>query len=278
MLAQWADKVVRQHLAFVDVTADLADPALLAFGLQDRGAVGRTPVLIPMAWENNLPVIGNDGKAPKEAVNLTTRPGYEYAPLAESDAFNTPALKAMWEWNHVPDDSLWRTGNGFLSLTAGRIDRELTDSRNTLTVRCTYPVTEVTVQLDGSNLAPGGRAGLCALQYQWSAAALRRTEEGYLLSLLKKPANDQPGEIIAAEVPASETVTLKAVFDFTDMRDTVSFYYLENGAWQPLGTPQKVTFDLNHFAGVRAGLFHYNTETVSGEAKFSSFDYRVTAK
>ena len=33
MLAQWTDKVVRQHLAFVDVAADLADPALLAFGL-----------------------------------------------------------------------------------------------------------------------------------------------------------------------------------------------------------------------------------------------------
>ena len=256
---------------------DTPDGRWFAVFFQDRGAAGRTPVLIPMSWEKGMPVIGYDGKAPLESVNLTTRPGYVYTPLAESDAFDAPALKAMWEWNHMPDDTLRRTGNGFLSLTAGRIDRELTDARNTLTVRCTYPVTEVTVHLDGSNLAPGGRAGLCALQYQWSAIALRRTEEGFLLSLLKNPANDQPGEIIAAEVPALETVTLKALFDFTDMKDAVSFYYLKNGEWQLLGMPQKVSFNLKHFAGVRAGLFHYNVEAAGGEALFGAFDYRVTA-
>ena len=157
------------------------------------------------------------------------------------------------------------------------MDRELTNARNTLTVRCTYPITEVTVHLDGGNLAPGGRAGLCALQYQWSAIALRRTKEGWFLSLLKKPADDQPGEIIAAEVSAWETVTLKAVFGFTDMKDTVSFYYLDNEEWRALGAPQNVSFDLKHFAGVRAGLFHYNVDAAGGEALFSAFDYRVTA-
>ena len=101
--------------------------------------------------------------------------------------------------------------------------------------------------------------------------------ERYLLSLLKKPANDQPGEIITAEVPGWETVTLKALFDFTDMKDTVSFFYQENGEWLPLGAPQKTSFDLKHFAGVRAGLFHYNVETAGGEARFSAFTYRIIA-
>ncbi|MBQ6257078.1 MAG: family 43 glycosylhydrolase, partial [Clostridia bacterium] len=256
---------------------DTPDGRWYAIFFQDRGAVGRTPVLIPMRWEQGMPVIGDDGKAPKEAVTLTARPGYAYEPLAEDDSFDAPALKAMWEWNHVPDDTLWQTGGGFLSLTAGRMDGELTDARNTLTVRCTYPVTEVTVQLDGSRLAVGGRAGLCALQYAWSAAALRRTEEGFVLSLLTKPANDQSGETVTAEVPASEAVTLKALFDFTDMKDAVSFFHLEDGAWLPLGTPQKMAFDLRHFAGVRAGLFHYNAEAAGGEARFSAFTYRVVA-
>ena len=255
---------------------DTPDGRWYAIFFQDRGAVGRTPVLIPMSWEKGMPVIGHDGKAQKEAVNLTMNPGYLYAPLAESDAFDAPALKAMWEWNHVPDGNRWHTGNGFLSLAAGRTDRELTDARNTLTVRCAYPVTEITVQLDGSALAVGGRAGLCALQYQWSAAALRRTETGFSLSLLKKAA-DQPGETVAADVPASANVTLKAVFDFTDMKDTVSFFYLDRGEWLPLGTPQKISFDLKHFAGVRAGLFHYSAEAAGGEARFSAFTYRVTA-
>jgi beta-xylosidase len=257
---------------------DTPDGRWFAVLFQDRGAVGRTPVLIPMSWEQGMPVIGNDGKAPLEAVNLTAHPCCAYAPLAEDDAFDAPALKAMWEWNHVPDDSLWRTGNGFLSLTAGRIDRELTDARNTLTVRCAYPVTEVTVRLDGSGLAVGCRSGLCALQYAWSAAALCRTENGFKLSLLTKPLDGQPGETAAAERSCPENVTLKAVFDFTEMKDAVSFFSLENGSWLPLGGPQKMSFDLRHFAGVRAGLFHYNAESAGGEARFSAFTYRAVTR
>ena len=62
------------------------------------------------------------------------------------------------------------------------------------------------------------------------------------------------------------------------MKDTVSFFYLENGAWLPLGTPQKVSFDLKHFAGVRSGLFHCSVEAADGEARFIDFSYRVTEK
>ena len=251
---------------------DTPDGRWYAIFFQDHGAVGRIPVLLPMAWEKGMPVIGHDGKAPKEAVNLTTRPGYAYAPLASSDAFESASLDTMWEWNHLPDDALWQTGNGALTLTTGRTDQELTDARNTLTVRCTHPVTEVTVHLDVSQLNPGDRAGLCALQYPWHAIALRRAEDGFHLTLLKKAEN---GEAVVADIPALEEVDLKAVFDFTDMRDTVVYYYQEGGEWRPLGEPQRVVFDLKHFAGVRAGLFCYATETAGGSAVFSRFDYRV---
>ena len=248
---------------------DTPDGRWFAVFFQDHGAVGRVPVLLPMAWEKGMPVIGRDGKAPREAVNLTARPGYAYAPLAAPDAFESPDLATMWEWNHLQDDALWQTGNGSLILTVGRIDEELTDARNTLTVRCTHPVTEVTVQLDGSLMRVGDRAGLCALQSAWNAIALCRAEDGFRLSLLKKDLG------ATVEVPASGSVVLKAVFDFTDMRDTVSYFYLEDGAWRALGTPQPVAFDLKHFAGVRAGLFCYGRENAGGTAAFSRFNYQV---
>ena len=253
---------------------DTPDGRWFAFLFQDRGAVGRIPVLVPMSWEKGMPVMGRQGKAPRQAVNLNARPGYAYAPLARSDAFDAPALGTMWEWNHVPDNSLWAVGDGSLSLTTGRVDRDLTSTRNTLTVRCAYPITEVTVRLDGSGMKPGDRAGLCALQYQWSAAALIRTEEGWDLALLKKPVN-QDGERIDWSIPAAREATLKAVFNFTDMRDTVSFYYLDGEAWQPMGSPQKVTFDLKHFVGVRPGLFCYARQTPGGTARFSGFIYET---
>lgn len=251
---------------------DTPDGRWFAFLFQDHGAVGRVPVLLPMAWENGMPVIGHDGKAPEEAVNLTTRPGYEYADLAGSDAFDSAELGPMWEWNHAPDNALWQTGNGALRLTAGRVDAELTDARNTLTVRCTYPVTEVTVWLDGSALNPGDRAGLCALQYAWSAVAMCRTEEGFCLALLKKDMNGD-GEAVEATVPVGSSARLKAVFDFADMRDTVTYFYWEDDLWRPLGAPQRVSFDLKHFAGVRASLFYYAKKIPGGVASFSRFEY-----
>lgn len=254
---------------------DTPDGRWFAVFFQDRGAVGRVPVLLPMSWDKGMPVIGQNGKAPKQAINLTTRPGYTYAPLASGDAFEASALAPMWEWNHVPDDALWETGKGFLSITAGRTDKELTDARNTLTVRCTFPVTEVTVRVDGSALSVGDRAGLCALQYQWSAAALCRTEEGFKVALLRK-AGTQPGEIVAAEAPATEHAVLKAVYNFADMQDVVRFYYLDGEDWRMLGSPQKMTFDLKHFAGVRAGLFCEAAQEAGGTARFSEFTYQVT--
>ncbi len=248
---------------------DTPDGRWYAVFFQDRGAVGRTPVLLSMHWENGKPVI-HKGQA--ETVNLKTS-GTPPEPLASGDTFDAPVLRDMWEWNHVPNPELYRVGNGTLSLTAGRIDRELTDARNTLTVRCTYPTTTVTVHLDGSRLRPGDRAGLCALQYAWNALALCRTEDGFELVLLKKPDSGH-GEQVVATLPAESQVTLRAAFDFTDMHDTVSWACLQaDGTWKSLGAPLHLSFDLRHFAGVRAGLFCYATQAAGGTAVFSAFTY-----
>ena len=253
---------------------DTPDGQWYAFLFQDRGAVGRVPVLLPLRWENGLPVIGEGGRAAPTVDSRSTRPGYAYAPLAESDGFDTEALKPQWEWNHAPDPALWETGRGYLKIKTGRADASLTAARNTLTVRGTYPVTEVTVRVDGSALLPGTRAGLCALQYQWSAIALIREENGFRLALVDNE-GDPDGERIKAAVPAGPDAALKAVFDFTDMRDTVSYFYLDNGAWKPLGGPEKLRFDLRHFVGARPGLFCYAAKNPGGEARFSAFTYRV---
>ena len=45
---------------------------------QDRGAVGRIPVLIPMSWENDVPVLGKDGKIPAEFAVSSTRTEHVY--------------------------------------------------------------------------------------------------------------------------------------------------------------------------------------------------------
>ncbi|MBR6185446.1 MAG: family 43 glycosylhydrolase [Clostridia bacterium] len=253
---------------------DTPDGRWYAVFFQDRGAVGRIPVLLPLKWKCGLPAIGVQGKAVAEISNATTRPGYAYAPLAASDAFDSPVLLPQWEWNHTPDESLFETGKGYLKLTAGRVDASLTAARNTLTVRGTYPGTEVTVRVDGSALLPGDRAGLCALQYGWSAVALLRTADGFQLALLDNE-SDPEGETVSAALPFGPKARLRAVFHFADMRDTVCYFYWDGDMWQALGAPKKMRFDLRHFAGARPGLFCYATKKPGGEARFDAFTYRV---
>ena len=73
---------------------------------QDRGAVGRCPVLVPMHFENGFPVPDN-GKVPLSVDIRPVKPGHVYKPLNESDNFSympdingKVSLKKVWQWNH----------------------------------------------------------------------------------------------------------------------------------------------------------------------------------
>ena len=64
---------------------DTPDGKWYAVLFQDRGAVGRIPVLVPIRWEEDYPVFGVDGKVPADFETVSTRPGYEYLPLVQGD-------------------------------------------------------------------------------------------------------------------------------------------------------------------------------------------------
>ena len=66
---------------------DTPDGKWYAVLFQDRGAVGRISVLVPIRWEEDYPVFGVDGKVPADFETVSTRPGYEYLPLVQSDDF-----------------------------------------------------------------------------------------------------------------------------------------------------------------------------------------------
>ena len=69
---------------------EAVDGRWYAIFFRDNGSVGRIPVLIPMTWENEFPVLGVDGKIPEEIDTYNSRPGYEYEPLYTSDDFCYP--------------------------------------------------------------------------------------------------------------------------------------------------------------------------------------------
>ncbi len=82
---------------------------------QDRGAVGRMPVLVPVSFKNGVPVFAGGKKFIPEFTVRSTRPDYVYEPVVTSDNFDYAKddigryiLKKQWQWNHEPADKLER--------------------------------------------------------------------------------------------------------------------------------------------------------------------------
>ena len=232
---------------------------------QDHGAVGRVPVLVPMRWENQMPVV--DG-----VPDIVTRHGEAAAckPLVVSQSLRE-GLDPVWQWNHEPHSEFIRLDENGLRLTTDRVVPTVEQSVNTLTQRTFGPCCTVEVTVDGSGLGQGDYAGLCALQGLFGQIALTRGEQGMYLSMISRAGEVTEMERIAWAAPVAR---LRAAFDFDT--DTVRFFFEENGAWRQLGGAHQLKYRLDHFMGVRAGLFCYSTKQSGGSAVFADFGYSLT--
>lgn len=263
------------------------------FMFQDRGALGRAPMLMPMTFdEEGYPLI-NEGKGvPEEVTVESLRPEYQYAPLNADDDFHYEVsasekvkLKPVWEFNHTPQNEYWSVLDrpGAYRIYAHRKVESLALATNTLAQRAVGPKSGATVVLDGSLIKEGDVAGLTTLQGCYGAIA-QTIEDGqrYLL-MLGKPAEDEeifrdadfldPAKVYA-KIPISESVIkLKVVANFEDAVDYAEFFYEENNEWKKLGIDQKLYFKLDHFTGCYFGLFYFSTKELGGVADFLDFRY-----
>ena len=262
---------------------------------QDRGAVGRVPVLVPVRWENAFPVLGIDGKVPANIQTVASRPDYHYEPLVFSDDFRYKPdadgrirLRKGWEWNHMPDDALWSVDGkrGVFELVSGRVVNNLVQARNTLTMRSVEPGCSASVRVDGSGLKDGDVAGICALQGKYGLVGLTKEADGYSLVMLEKPgeADYSMGGPVDSQPPVERgrvrisgpQAQLKITLNFANKIDEAEFFYKDGQTWKKLGITKKLYFGLDHFCGVRFGLFLYSTRDVGGSAEFREFTYEIT--
>ena len=260
---------------------------------QDSGAVGRIPVLIPMKWEDGKPVLGQNGQIPHVFKIEDNRPGYEYAPLTGCDDFRNEVrengsfgFKNFWQFNHEPDMKLIDRdlGDGTVRISTDKVSRNVVHAKNILTQKTFYPGCAAQVTVDGSGLAEGDYAGLCLMESNYAYLALTRSG-GKLYLVMKKRTipgdsiwglrNDtESGEEIGRLELDTEKVTLRAEIDFTRMKDCAILYYSEQKEMRPFGPASKLRFLLDHFTGVRFGLFVFSTEKPGGSAVFSNFIYQ----
>lgn len=269
---------------------DTPDGEWYAILFQDRGAVGRIPVLVPIHWENDLPVFGEKGKIPAEFSVKATRGNYSYAPLYGSDNFSYQPdvdgkvhLKNFWQFNHTPNDTLWGIEKDQFWIRTGKLCNNLILAQNTLTQRLVYPKSDVAVTLDFSELQEGDYAGLCALQSCYGMVAVKiESGKPYLVMGAREAETEamMPMEIRNEKSVEYEQILLTGTrirlrmeTDFTRMKDVVQFSYVTEEGNKPIGPVHKLYFKLDHFCGCRVGLFAFSTKQTGGRAKFEDFEF-----
>jgi beta-xylosidase len=252
---------------------DTPDGKWFAYLFRDYGAVGRIPYLVPVRWVDGWPVLGVEGKVP-DTLDLPASKGL-IPGIVASDDFDRrrgePALPLVWQWNHNPDNALWSltARPGFLRLTAGHLENDFLQARNTLTQRTFGPESAAETAVDVSNLKDGDFAGLALLQKNYGLVGVR-SEGGTNYLIMINAGSGRPVE--EARIPLKQTtVYLKAECDFKNRADKARFHYsLDGRAWTAIGTELKMSYTLPHFMGYRFGLFNYASKTVGG---FADFDY-----
>ncbi|HYG34045.1 MAG TPA: glycoside hydrolase 43 family protein [Clostridia bacterium] len=240
---------------------------------QDHGAVGRTPFVVPVKWENGWPIMGVDGKVPM-TLKIPAGAG-GLGNLVASDEFDRdpgqPALPLAWQWNHNPDNKYWSLSqrHGFLRLTTGRVDTDFVHARNSLTQRTFGPECSGTVAIDVSNMKDGDFAGLAALQKKYGFVGVKMAGDTKSVVTVSAESNS-PVEVESVPL-AEKTVFLKVDCDFKDRTDKAYFFYsLDGSKWKAIGKPLQMAYTLPHFMGYRFALFNYATRTAGG---FADFDY-----
>lgn len=245
---------------------------------QDNGAVGRSPWLVPVKWENGWPVLGENGEAPIELAIPDSQEGL--ANLVASDEFARPPgapLPLAWQWNHNPDGRYWSIGEreGHLRLTNGRVDGDILQSRNMLTQRTFGPTSAAVVKVDVGALKDGDTAGLIALQKKYGYVAARASGGGRSIAMASA-ASGSPRIVESVPLDQDE-LYLKIGCDFRDRADKAYFYYsLDGEHWTRIGEELEMDYTLPHFMGYRFGLFNYATKQTGGVADFDF--YRVSAE
>ena len=242
------------------------------FSMMDLKSIGRTTFLSPVTWHEGWPYFGlpgNLGRSPrtwrKPDVGVATTPG---VPYERSDDFSAPVLPPVWQWNHQPRDDRWSLSarQGHLRLqtlpAAGFLQ-----ARNTLTQRVVGPEAIATVTLDAAGLQPGDVAGLGLLNMPAAWLGVVRTEAGYRLRWSSQAA------AAPVEVPLPGALVHLRVRGDHD-QDLAWFAWSSDGeAYQAIGEPVRLPYQLKTFQGTRYALFAYNSEgREGGHADFDRFD------
>ena len=232
------------------------------------GAFGRIDYLEPVSWQDDWPVMGEDGHpVMSHAVPDTGRQTHDR--LQDSDEFASPKLGLQWAWNHNPDDRLWSLTErpGYLRLHAGPAEHLVT-ARNTLTQILQGPHEIFTTRIDLSHMVEGQRAGLTLFGVKpvWIGAV---DEAGSTHITFASAGVETAGPTAGKTIVLRAEVTSDQVVHFAYSRDGKRF--------TPLGEPTPLA-KFSWWKGSRPGLFTFSEGAQGGFVDVDWFHVRHLEK
>jgi beta-xylosidase len=258
------------------------------FGLifQDRGAVGRVPLLMPVRWIDGWPMLGDENGRVPLTYKIPLKSYDSGKRIVESDDFSTAKLKINWQWNHNPENTAWSLTErkGYLRLKTSRVVSNLYLAPNTLTQRMEGPTCSGVVVLDISKMKDGdvagfsafnGNSGLLSVVMDGKKKYLTMSTNVVLLDNSTKSVTGVDVEEKARVELTKDIVYLRIDGDFNPNKDLATFYYsLDNKKWNPIGTEFKMIFDYRKlFMGTKFAIFNYATKTTGGYVDVDFFKY-----
>ena len=254
---------------------------------QDRGGIGRVPILMPCTWVDGWPMLGDENGYVPAVMTKEVNPGDHTKCIVSSDYFDQDELSINWQWNHNPINDKWslKERPGYLRLKTNRIVDNLFLAPNTLTQRMEGPECEGTILIDVSNMNDGDMAGFSAFNGLSGILMISKDKKKKTLSMLTKEANfieDKKQityidtEIIEKIQLKKEQVYLKICSDFNLGKDLATFYYsYDNKEWHQLGTTVPMVFDhTKMFMGSKFAIFNYATKKEGGYVDIAQFEYQ----
>lgn len=253
---------------------------------QDRGAIGRVPLLMPCTWIDGWPMLGDEnGKVPNSGI-IPLPPATVANHIVESDDFNDSELKITWQWNHNPLDESWSLTErpGYLRLKTNALADNLYAARNTLTQRMEGPMCRGIVSFDLSKMKDGDIAGFSAFNGDSGLLSIKNEEGKKSLIMSTNIVSLSETEKLILNVDAEEiesvTLTNDKLFlridcDFRLNQDIATFYYSYNNKdWTKIGSDFKMKFDYRRlFMGTRFAISNYATKTTGGYLDVDFFSY-----
>lgn len=237
--------------------------------MQDRGAIGRVPVLLPVEWKDGWPMLGSGNKDVITYKKPNVGKVYPIKSPATTDEFTKQKLGLQWQWNHNPDNEKWSLTErkGYMRLKASYAD-SLKVARNTLTQRVQGPNSEGTVEIDLTGLKDGNVAGFGVFQFPYAFVAVEQTDGQRRIIM-----NNNDKIIEQIDNFKGDKIWVRA--RVTDRDFIAKFYYSIDGEnFFVIGNDLKMQLEL-YWTANRFALFNYSKAKtgVDGYADFNWFRF-----